>query len=276
MKTNLDRVWACGDITTFDGKLKLIATGFAESAIAVSQAVHTIRPDMKIQPAYSTNTGVPGRRSRARSEPTSTCAGPTRSSRGLIDDFGGPLPDEPDAAAGPPTSTARSCAGSPASSSPCSPRGRSGASCSPTSTAARRRRRRSSTDDPDELRAAAGFSRAKVVYLRSLAEHVLAGELELDRLAELPDDEVIRDAHRGQGHRRVDRAHVPHVHPAPARRAAAGDLGVRNAIQRAYGLETAPKPAEMKAIAEPWRPYRTRASPLPLAQPANSQFELLI
>ena len=59
MKTNLDRVWACGDITTFDGKLKLIATGFAESAIAVSQAVHTIRPDMKIQPAYSTNTGVP-------------------------------------------------------------------------------------------------------------------------------------------------------------------------------------------------------------------------
>ncbi len=60
MQTNLDRVWACGDITTFDGKLKLIATGFAESAIAVAQAVHTIRPDMKIQPAYSTNTGVPG------------------------------------------------------------------------------------------------------------------------------------------------------------------------------------------------------------------------
>ncbi len=60
MKTNLDRVWACGDITTFDGKLKLIATGFAEAAIAVSQAVHHIRPEMKIQPKYSTNTGVPG------------------------------------------------------------------------------------------------------------------------------------------------------------------------------------------------------------------------
>jgi ferredoxin/flavodoxin---NADP+ reductase len=59
MKTNLDRVWACGDITTFDGKLKLIATGFAESAIAVAQAMHFIRPDMKIQPAYSTNTGIP-------------------------------------------------------------------------------------------------------------------------------------------------------------------------------------------------------------------------
>lgn len=60
MQTGLNRVWACGDITTFDGKLKLIATGFAESAIAVAQAVHLIRPDMKLQPAYSTNTGVPG------------------------------------------------------------------------------------------------------------------------------------------------------------------------------------------------------------------------
>ena len=60
MKTNLEAVWACGDITTFDGKLKLIATGFGEAAIAISQAVHHIRPDMRIQPKYSTNTGVPG------------------------------------------------------------------------------------------------------------------------------------------------------------------------------------------------------------------------
>jgi ferredoxin/flavodoxin---NADP+ reductase len=58
--TSLERVWACGDITTFEGKLKLIATGYAEAAIAVSQAVHQIRPEMKIQPKYSTNTGVPG------------------------------------------------------------------------------------------------------------------------------------------------------------------------------------------------------------------------
>jgi thioredoxin reductase (NADPH) len=60
MKTSLERVWACGDITTFDGKLKLIATGFAESAVAVAQAVHAMRPEMKLQPKYSTNTGVPG------------------------------------------------------------------------------------------------------------------------------------------------------------------------------------------------------------------------
>ena len=60
MLTSLERVWACGDITTFEGKLKLIATGFSESAIAVAQAVHEIRPETRIQPKYSTNTGVPG------------------------------------------------------------------------------------------------------------------------------------------------------------------------------------------------------------------------
>jgi DNA-3-methyladenine glycosylase II len=43
-------------------------------------------------------------------------------------------------------------------------------------------------EDPETLRAAAGFSRAKVVYLRSLAEHVLDGQLELERLEQLPDD----------------------------------------------------------------------------------------
>jgi thioredoxin reductase (NADPH) len=60
MRTSMEGVWAAGDITTFEGKLKLIATGFAEAAIAVAQAVHHIRPDTKIQPKYSTNTGVPG------------------------------------------------------------------------------------------------------------------------------------------------------------------------------------------------------------------------
>ncbi len=60
MRTSMEGVWAAGDITTFDGKLKLIATGFAEAAVAVAQAVHHIRPETKIQPKYSTNTGVPG------------------------------------------------------------------------------------------------------------------------------------------------------------------------------------------------------------------------
>ncbi len=40
-------------------------------------------------------------------------------------------------------------------------------------------------EDPEELRAAAGLSRAKVGYLRSLAEHAISGELELERLDDL-------------------------------------------------------------------------------------------
>jgi DNA-3-methyladenine glycosylase II len=38
-----------------------------------------------------------------------------------------------------------------------------------------------------------------------------------------------------------------------------GDLGIRKAIQLAYGLQTLPTPSEMEAIAEPWRPQRTLA-----------------
>jgi len=113
--------------------------------------------------------------------------------------------------------------------------------------------------DPETLRAAAGFSRAKVVYLRSLAEHVLAGELELERLAEMPDDEVIREltAVKGIGEWSshiflMFTLHRPDV-------LAVGDLGVRNAAMRAYDLPAPPEPAELEALAEPWRPHRTRA-----------------
>jgi DNA-3-methyladenine glycosylase II len=114
-------------------------------------------------------------------------------------------------------------------------------------------------DDPDELRAAAGLSRAKVTYLHSLAEHVLSGQLQLDRLGDLPDDEVIAElvAVKGLG---VWSAHMflmfhlnrPDVLPT-------GDLGIRRAIMLRYGLPALPAPAEMETIAEPWRPQRTLA-----------------
>src|ERR1044072_5721575 len=48
-------------------------------------------------------------------------------------------------------------------------------------------------DDPDAMAPAAALSRAKVVALRSLAGHVLAGELQIARLEELPDEEVMRE-----------------------------------------------------------------------------------
>ena len=105
-------------------------------------------------------------------------------------------------------------------------------------------------DEPEELRAAAGLSRAKVGYLRSLAEHTLSGELELERLDALDDDTVIAEltAVKGLG---VWTAHMflmfhlerPDVLPV-------GDLGIRRAIERAYDLDALPKPAEMEALAE--------------------------
>jgi DNA-3-methyladenine glycosylase II len=115
-------------------------------------------------------------------------------------------------------------------------------------------------DEPEELRAAAGLSRAKVSYLRSLAEHVISGELELARLDDLPDEQVIAElvAVKGLGlwtaqmflMFQLDR---PDVLPT-------GDLGIRRAIERAYGLDGLPDPATMERIAEPWRPHRTLAS----------------
>jgi DNA-3-methyladenine glycosylase II len=114
-------------------------------------------------------------------------------------------------------------------------------------------------DDPDALRAAAGFSRAKVAYLRSLAEHVLAGELELDRLAELPDEEVIREltAVKGIGEWTAHMFLMFTLHRPDV--LATGDQGIRNAVMHAYGLAAAPDPAALTELAEPWRPYRTRA-----------------
>ena len=106
---------------------------------------------------------------------------------------------------------------------------------------------------------AAGFSRAKVVYLRSLAEHVLEGELELERLAELPDDEVIRrlTAVKGIGEWSSHMFLMFTLNRPDV--LALGDLGVRNAAMRAYGLPAPPTAAELEVLGEAWRPHRTRA-----------------
>lgn len=113
--------------------------------------------------------------------------------------------------------------------------------------------------DEDELRSV-GLSRAKATYLRSLAQHVIDGELELDRLRELDDDEVIAQltAVKGLG---TWTAHMfllfhlgrPDVLPV-------GDLGVRRGAQIAYGLDELPSAAELTDIAEAWSPYRSLAS----------------
>jgi DNA-3-methyladenine glycosylase II len=113
--------------------------------------------------------------------------------------------------------------------------------------------------DPEELRAAAGLSRAKVSFLRSLAEHVLDGELELGRLVDLPDEEVVRElvAVRGIGEWSAHMFLIFHLDRRDV--LAWGDLGVRRGVERAYGLPELPSADALHALAEPWRPHRTLA-----------------
>jgi thioredoxin reductase len=53
METNLPGVYAAGDIVTFPGKLKLIATGFGEAATAVNNAARYINPEASVFPGHS-------------------------------------------------------------------------------------------------------------------------------------------------------------------------------------------------------------------------------
>jgi len=114
-------------------------------------------------------------------------------------------------------------------------------------------------DDPEELRAAAGLSRPKLGYLRSLAEHVLDGSLELERLDQLPDAEVTAElvAIKGLGPWSAQvflMFHLGRPDVLPV-----GDLGIRRAVMLRYGLAALPDEATLTAIAEPWRPHRTLA-----------------
>jgi len=58
MKTNVDGIYAVGDIATYLGKLKLILCGFSESALACHDAYNVVFPDKALHFEYSTTKGV--------------------------------------------------------------------------------------------------------------------------------------------------------------------------------------------------------------------------
>ena len=62
METGRPGIYAAGDVTTYPGKLKLIATGFGEAATAVNQAVHWIYPEKKVAPGHSSNMAIFGQK----------------------------------------------------------------------------------------------------------------------------------------------------------------------------------------------------------------------
>ncbi len=112
---------------------------------------------------------------------------------------------------------------------------------------------------PARMRAL-GLSRQKIAYIRDIARHTRSGEADFKALRRVPDDEVIEVLTRLKGVG-VWTAHMFLIFALRRKDVMpSGDLGVRAAIKKAYGLEQMPTPAEVEQIGEKWRPYRTIAS----------------
>jgi DNA-3-methyladenine glycosylase II len=112
--------------------------------------------------------------------------------------------------------------------------------------------------DPEEVRAA-GLSHRKVQTLRELAQRFVDGRLSLAELERLPDEEVVARLTEvpGVGRWTAEGFLTIALHRGDV--VLPGDLALRKAIRRAYGLDHLPSQAEVVAIAEAWRPYRSLA-----------------
>jgi DNA-3-methyladenine glycosylase II len=115
-------------------------------------------------------------------------------------------------------------------------------------------------DDPELLRAAAGLSRSKTLFLRDLAESVDSGALVLEELDDLPDADVGEQLMqvRGIGQWTVDMFLIFHLGRPDV--LPVGDLGLRRAAMLAYRLRKLPEPARFVRLASPWQPWRSVAS----------------
>jgi DNA-3-methyladenine glycosylase II len=105
-----------------------------------------------------------------------------------------------------------------------------------------------------------GLSGQKTAYIRDLARHTRTGAVAFDHLAGLTDQQVIEQLTQVKG---VGPWTVHMFLIFALRRndvLPTGDLGIRNAIRKAYGLAELPLPVEVEALAERWRPYCTVAS----------------
>jgi DNA-3-methyladenine glycosylase II len=115
-------------------------------------------------------------------------------------------------------------------------------------------------DDPEQLRAAAGLSGMKTKFLRDLAGRIESGDLVLEDLDGLPDEEVAEQliAVKGIGQWTVDMFLLFHLGRPDV--LPVGDLGVRRAAYEAYGLRKLPSERRLIELAKPWQPWRSVAS----------------
>jgi DNA-3-methyladenine glycosylase II len=105
----------------------------------------------------------------------------------------------------------------------------------------------------------AGLSNAKVEFLRDLAKHVKDGRLDFDRIKDLSDEDVIAELIEVKGVGQWTAEMFLMFHLARQDVVSVGDLGIRRAVQIAYGMEELPGPEELERIADEWRPRRTLA-----------------
>jgi DNA-3-methyladenine glycosylase II len=105
----------------------------------------------------------------------------------------------------------------------------------------------------------AGLSNAKVEFLRDLATRVGDGRLDLNRLKDLSDEDITAELAKVKGIGLWTAEMFLIFHLGRLDVVSAGDLGIRRAIQIAYGLDDLPGVEEVERIAEPWRPHRTLA-----------------
>jgi DNA-3-methyladenine glycosylase II len=107
----------------------------------------------------------------------------------------------------------------------------------------------------DETLRSAGLSRQKIGYARSLAEEVVSGRLDLEKLPE-EDEDAIEQLVRIRGIGRWS-AEI-YLLFAEGRRDIwpAGDLAVQIAIGRMLGLPNKPTERQLRQLAEPWSPHR--------------------
>jgi DNA-3-methyladenine glycosylase II len=112
---------------------------------------------------------------------------------------------------------------------------------------------------PDKLLREAGLSWQKIAYIRDLAGRVTSGELELDRIDDMSDEDLVArlTAVKGVGTWTAQmflmfRLGRPDVLPVL-------DLGIQKAVQRAYGLRKRPSVRQIEKIGRAWAPYRTIA-----------------
>lgn len=105
-----------------------------------------------------------------------------------------------------------------------------------------------------------GLSTQKTAYIRDLARQTRDELLVFEELLDLPDAAVIERVTKVKGIG-VWTAHMFLIFALRRHDILpTGDLGIRNAIRRAYGLAELPTPAEMERMAERWRPYCSVAS----------------